>query len=217
MSSGAPPERLNCTQTAGADAPDVLQPSEDRVTQDHEGEQLRNLLHKVTERCRVAEESAEAALRELESVRAALAQERASSALLGEMAGEAERRAMKAEATNEAQRAHLSGLPPVSSVAAVVAGGGRVPGQPARQVLDGLVRELSAPAAAVVEPVVVEPAVTPVVEPVVAVVEPQPEPEVVLAVVEQLVPVAPRARQGTAQRGSVTVLPGASSRRRWSR
>ena len=205
-----------------------LQPSEDPATRDHEVEQLRTLLRKVTERARVAEEAAQDAFRQLESARAALAQERASSALLGEMAGEAERRAMKAEATNEALRAHLSGAPPVSPVAAAVAGLGRAPTQPARQQLEGLVRELSHPVSA--EAMVEVPP---------AAVEPQPEPEAPAAVAEpgpltvpmrrpdvatlQTTPaqaaVQP-ARQVTAQpvpRGSVTVLPGASPRRRWSR
>jgi hypothetical protein len=141
---------------------------ERRRSSDAYVDQLRTLLAKASERVRAAEQATEAAQRELASVRARLAEEIASSAVLTEMAGEAERRAMKAEATAESLRAHFAGERPVPPSELRRCRGRRpalrrcppVPAAPvvpsARQALDGLVNHLHAlpsePAAAVGAP-----------------------------------------------------------------
>lgn len=189
-------------------ADDAQAPAADLAQQlaarDREVEQLGSLLRKANDRARTAEQALDAATRELGQVRAALAQEIATSSDLVEMAGEAERRAMKAEQTAEALRSRLTGARPTGDVA-------YVPPQQqshqsassARQALEGLVQELHATP---LQPVLVLPEVVelPVDEspPAPRAAEPEraPEPE----------PEPP-------VRASVTVLPTGSARKRWSR
>lgn len=191
-------------------ADDAQVPAADLAQQlaarDREVEQLGSLLRKANDRARTAEQALDAASRELAQVRAALAQELATSSDLVEMAGEAERRAMKAEQTAEALRSRLTGVRPSGDVAYVPPQQQSPSPQQAssaRQALEGLVQELHATD---VRPVLVQP-------------------EVVELPVDDVAP-APRAAEPDsapepapepAVRASVTVLPTGSARKRWSR
>lgn len=212
---------LETVPTSDAASSAVPEVAEAAVDGDAYVDQLRTLLRKATDRARAAEQATEAVQRELASVRARLAEELASSAIVTEMAGEAERRAMKAEATAEALRAHLAGEhPPVGQQAAGVV----LVTPSARQTLEGLVRELHGPPAPVeavvpdvaassggdaepaisqAEPAVPEAALTPIVTARQALATPADQPPVEAA----------QPKPG----GTVTILPTASSRRRWSR